>query len=88
MSISDFSIPEHRTKILPIRWLANLCEKLAHYHLNIALYYDDNYYYGLKFKYHAILSNLLYKPYLRWGTVYKIDLEAMNREINEDNQLP
>jgi hypothetical protein len=65
-------IKEHRTKILPLRWIANLCEKPAHYHLNIALYYDDNNYYGPKFKYHAILSNWLYKPYLRWGTVYKL----------------
>lgn len=78
----DFSTPEHRTRILPLRWFANLCEKPAHHHLNIALYYNDYGYYGPKFKYHAFLSNLFYKPYLRWGTVYKIDLEEMN---NEDN---
>jgi hypothetical protein len=75
---------EHRTKILPLRWFANLCEKPAHYHLNIALYYDDNYYYGPKFKYHAILSKLLYKPYLRWGTVYKIDLKEINKDNDKD----
>ena len=83
--MDDFMTTEHRTKILPLRWFANLCEKPAHYHLRIALYYDDNYYYGPKFKYHAFLSNILYKPYLRWGTVYKIDLKEFNESINEDN---
>lgn len=83
--MSDFGIPEHRTKILPLRWFANFCEKPAHYHLNIALYYDDNNYYGPKFKYHAILSKLLYKPYLRWGTVYNIDLDKFKNSIYDDN---
>lgn len=83
--MDEFFTAEHRTKILPLRWFANLCEKPAHYHLNIALYYDDNYYYGPKFKYHATLSNILYKPYLRWGTVYKIDIKEMTKANDQDH---
>ena len=63
-------IPIHKTKILPLRWFANLCEIPAHYHLSKALHYDDHDDHGFVYRYHAFLSNLLYKPYLKWGTVY------------------
>jgi hypothetical protein len=66
---------EHRTKILPLRWIANLCEKPANYHLNKFLHYSDHDDYGLVCRYHAKVSYWLYKPYLRWGTVYKLDLD-------------
>ena len=62
---------EHKTNILPLRWFANLCEIPAHYNLMMALHHSDHDDYGIKYKYHAIISNLLYKPYLKWGTVYK-----------------
>ena len=62
---------QHGTKILPLRWFANLCEIPAHYHLSEALHHSDHDDYDLSYKYHAILSNWLYKPYLRWGTVYE-----------------
>lgn len=66
---------EHRTKILPLRWFANLCEKPAHYHLNKCLYYDDHDDHGLVYRYHGFLSNLFYKPYLKWGTVYILNID-------------
>ena len=66
-------IKEHRTKILPLRWFANLCEKPASYNLEMAMHYDDHDDHGIKFKYHAILSNIFYKPYFKWGTIYKLD---------------
>ena len=62
-----------KTKILPLRWFANLCEKSAHYHLDMAMHYNDHDDNGLTFKYHAILSNWLYKPYIKWGTMYEVD---------------
>lgn len=65
-------IKEHKTKNLPLRWIANLCEKPAHYHLSKALHYDDH---GFAYKYHAFLSHWFYKPYLRWGTVYILDID-------------
>lgn len=62
----------HRTQILPLRWFANLCEIPAHYHLNMYLHYSDHDDYGFACRYHAYLSNLFYKPYLKWGTVYEL----------------
>jgi hypothetical protein len=66
---------EHKTKNLLLRWFANLCEKPANYHLNKFLHYSDHDDYGLVCRYHAKVSYWLYKPYLRWGTVYKLDLD-------------
>ena len=66
---------QQKTKILPLRWIANLCEKPAHYHLSKCLHYDDHDDHGFAYKYHAFLSHWFYKPYLKWGTVYRLDLD-------------
>jgi hypothetical protein len=64
-----------KTKILPLRWFGNLCEIFAHHHLGKALHYDDHDDHGFVYKYHAILSNWLYKPYFKWGTVYEFIID-------------
>jgi hypothetical protein len=64
-----------RTKILPLRWIGNLCEKPAKYHLNMSLHYMDHDDYGLACRYHAYTSTLLYKPYFWWGTYYELNME-------------
>lgn len=66
---------KEKTKILPLRWFANLCEKVAVYHLEMALHYDDRNDHGIIFKCHAILSNIFYRPYFKWGTFYKMDID-------------
>jgi hypothetical protein len=68
----NFSQKVEKTKIVPLRWFANLCEIPAHYHLNKFLHYSDHDDYGLMCRYHAKVSYWLYKPYLKWGTVYKL----------------
>lgn len=68
-------IAVHRTKILPLRWFANLCEKPAHYHLVEFLHYDDHDDHGFVYRYHGFMSNLFYKPYLKWGTVYTLNVD-------------
>ena len=62
----------HKTNNLLLRWFANLCEKPAHYHLNKFLHYSDHDDYGLASRFHARISYWFYKPYLRWGTVYRL----------------
>jgi hypothetical protein len=68
---------EHKTNNLLLRWFANLCEKPASYHLNIFLHYSDHDDYGLACRFHAYVSNVFYKPYLRWGTVYKLNMNKL-----------
>ena len=74
----DKFIKEHRTKNLLLRWIANLCEIPAHYHLGKCLHYDDHDDHGFVYRYHGFMSNLFYKPYLKWGTVYRLDLDDPN----------
>ena len=65
----------HRTNILPLRWIGNFCEKPANYHLGKFLHYSDHDDYGLACRFHAYASHLLYKPYLKWGTFYRLDIK-------------
>jgi hypothetical protein len=74
------STKEHKTNNLPLRWFANLCEKPAHYHLNKFLHYSDHDDYGLVCRYHARVSYWLYKPYLRWGTVYELNTHLTEQD--------
>lgn len=64
-----------RTNIIPLRWIGNLCEKPANYHLNMFLHYRDHDDLGLACRYHAYMSNFLYKPYHWWGTYYELNME-------------
>jgi hypothetical protein len=66
---------EERTKILPLRWIANLCESRGNYHLNMFLHYGDHDDHGFAYKYHGIMSNWFYKPYFRWGTIYTLNID-------------
>ncbi len=67
-----------RTKILPLRWIGNLCEKYANHHLGKFLYYSDHDDYGISCRYHAYMSTILYKPYYWWGTYYELNMEKYN----------
>jgi hypothetical protein len=79
--------PEHKTNILPLRWFANLCEKPASYHLNMYLHYSDHDDYGLACRFHAYASNMFYRPYLKWGTIYKVNMKAWADSIKDDPVL-
>jgi hypothetical protein len=81
----NFSHKIEKTKNLPLRWFANLCEKPANYHLNKFLHYSDHDDYGLACRFHARLSYWLYKPYLKWGTFYRLDLKEMKNTRRKDN---
>jgi hypothetical protein len=64
-----------KTNLLPLRWIGNLCERPAKYHLNMFLHYKDHDDLGLACRYHAYASRLLYKPYFWWGTYYELNME-------------
>jgi hypothetical protein len=64
---------QHKTKILPLRWFANSCEIFGHYHLIKAIRLDEAGDWGFTNKYHSFMSELFYKPYYKWGTVYELD---------------
>lgn len=79
----DFTTPEHKTNILPLRWFANGCERIAHYYLNLYLRYEDpeveESLTPTRAKIYGRISSIFYKPYFKWGTVYRLDMDAFRK---------
>jgi len=66
-----------KTKILPLRWIGNICGEFAGNHLIKAIDLDEELdsHLSFSYKYHAKMWVILNKPYERWGTYYFIDLD-------------
>ncbi len=71
-------IKHQKTKILPLRWIGNICGEFAGNHLVKAFDLDEDDNLGLRFKYHAKMWKYLNKPYELWGTYYIIELDENN----------
>lgn len=65
-----------RTKIVPLRWIGNMCGGFAGNHIFKSLILDENGNNGLRYKYHAKMWKILNKPYELWGTYYILDMPA------------
>lgn len=85
----DLFIPEHRTRIVPLRVIGNnvfhplsmVFFKMAlrrHDYLDSIKATDAVYKYDLKLKLWFRLYDILDKPYTWWGTIYKIDFGTMD----------
>jgi hypothetical protein len=64
-----------KTKILPLRWIGNICGEYAGNHLVKAIDMDEDDRLNFNFRYHAKMWTVLNKPYERWGTYYIVDLD-------------
>ena len=91
MSREDWYTPEHRTNILPLRWLANyILHPISMWFFRIGLRYNDKIEWDRDYRWHNRLMESfgfkMYKffnyPYDLWGTVYVINLEKM-KELND-----
>ena len=81
-------IPEHRTNVLPLRWLANyVFHPISMVFFRIALranyqIYESNEGYTIwdeiKEKIGSRVYNFLDKPYTRWGTIYSLDKNLLS----------
>ncbi len=63
----------NRTRILPLRWIGNICSNIATRSLLKAFDLDEQGSYGYRFKFHSKVWVTFNKPYERWGTYYTID---------------
>lgn len=87
----DIFIPEHKTKILPLRWFINgVIHRISYYYFTkgLGIYFRDED--GIvpltpklqrKMTRYYKMYQILDKPYMRWGTVYKMDPDVV-AEIN------
>lgn len=86
-------IPEYRTKIVPLRWLADyVFHPISMWFFNIGLKANDKFEYDftdttyfdylkekIGFKMYAFLNH----PYDWWGTIYKMDLSGLNLDLDD-----
>ena len=85
MAKSDgfLSNKKEKTRIVPLRWIGNICGEYAGNHLVKCFDYDEDGKYGFAYRYHAKMWKYLNKPYEWWGTYYLIDTEAMKKAWGE-----
>jgi hypothetical protein len=87
--IIDNLTKQERTKIIPLRWFANIIERPAKFALNKAIDPDDMNSHGISYKFWGKLQYILYKPVYAWGTYYVWNQESLNeflKELNEEEQ--
>lgn len=70
-----------KTKILPLRWIGNFLGGYAGNHIVKCFDLDENNNLGLRYKYHAKMWKFLNKPYERWGTYYKLDIDSWKKDL-------
>jgi hypothetical protein len=92
MSFSDLFIPEHKTNVLPLRWLANyVFHPISMWFFKIGLRYNDKIEYDSQYKWHNhFLESFGWKtyqlfdiPYSKWGTTY-----VMSVDLKEIMDMP
>ena len=62
-----------QTKILPLRWVATGCNRIATRSLMKAFDLQDEENFGCRFKFHSKVWKYLNKPYEKWGTYWVIN---------------
>jgi len=70
-----------KTRILPLRWIGNICGAYAGNHLVKCFDYDEEGKLGFAYKYHEKMWTYLNKPYEWWGTYYELDLKGLKDDL-------
>lgn len=87
----DIFTPEHRTRILPLRILANhVFHPISMWFFSIGLKYNDRIEWDFQYRWdHRLMEAFgfkLYKlfnyPYDWWGTIYKMDLDLLDIDLS------
>jgi len=88
----DIFIPEHKTNILPLRWLANyIFHPISMWFFRIGLKANDKFEWDRDYKWDNRFMEAfgfkLYKlfnyPYEWWGTIYKVDMDKWKEDLGE-----
>jgi len=79
----NHSTKTQRTKILPLRWIGNICGEFAGNHIVKCVNMNDDEEYGFRYKYHAKMWKYLNKPYEWWGTYYTIDMDVWKKDLEQ-----
>ena len=72
----DKSKKIQKTRILPLRWIGNICSDIAIRSLVKAFDLDEQGNYGYRFKFHSNIWHYFNKPYKKWGTFYTVNIKT------------
>ncbi len=90
--MKEITTPEHRTRIVPLRFIANnVFHPISMWFFHIGLRYNDKLEWDSEYKWHNRFMEAfgfrLYKlfdyPYEWWGTVYKLDIDALKESLED-----
>lgn len=90
--MKEITTPEHRTRIVPLRFIANnVFHPISMWFFHIGLKYNDKIEWDSEYKWHNRFTEAfgfrLYKlfdyPYEWWGTVYKLDMDALKESLED-----
>lgn len=79
----NHSTKHEKTRIWPLRRIANICGEFAGNHIVKCVNMDEDQEYGWRYKYHAKMYKILNKPYELWGTYYTIDMDAWRKDLTD-----
>jgi hypothetical protein len=79
----NHSIKHQKTKVLPLRWIGNICGEFAGNHLVKCVNMDEDEEYSWRYRYHAKMCKILNKPYELWGTYYTINMAAWKKDLDQ-----
>lgn len=86
MSITDHSTPIHKTNILPLRWFANFCNHIGTpYIVKLFDLQEKDITSGFRWKLYNLIWNSTWAIYMRWGTSYKLDMDAWRKDVWGEN---
>jgi len=79
----------NKTKVLPLRWLANMCGDIAGWAIMRISYHDELENFGWRYKLHSTIWKMTWPMYYKFGTFYEItDLSADGWNDYDENGVP
>jgi hypothetical protein len=84
------NVKVNNTKIIPLRWFANLCGSISSWAILKAAYLDEDQDYGFRYTMYSKIYFLTWTPYLKWGTFYHWDFDMSGDGWNDydENGVP
>ena len=88
--ISEASKKIQNTKILPLRWFANLCGEVSGFVILKAAYLEENNNFGLRHKVYSFIYSVTWPVYFKFGTFYEYNFDMNGDGWNDydENGIP
>jgi len=73
----------NKTKVLPLRWFANMCGSIAGWAIMRISYQDELEDFNWRYKLHSTIWKITWPTYYRFGTMYEWDFDMSGDGWND-----